>query len=170
MPPRLRCRWQPRGRPAATANSAACRPTSPAVAQRVSIRRLRPSLQQLLQGLREHGEGRACLPRRPRPDTRPRCAAPRSPCCARAAGQPARRRAAEERDELAPLHSITSSARASTGGTTRPSALAVLRLITSSNSSRLDDRQGGRVFHARLTPGVDTDLAIHLFTIVSVAG
>ena len=47
--------------------------------------------------------------------------------------RPRRRRAAEQRDELAPLHSITSSARASSvGGTSRPSALAVLRLITSS--------------------------------------
>src|SRR5262249_25180235 len=44
-----------------------------------------------------------------------------------------RRRAAEQRDERAALHSITSSARASSvGGTSRPSALAVLRLITSS--------------------------------------
>src|SRR5262245_21198303 len=43
-------------------------------------------------------------------------------------------RAAEQRDELAPFHSITSSARASRlGGTSKPSALAVLRLITSSN-------------------------------------
>ena len=42
-------------------------------------------------------------------------------------------RAAEQRDELAPPHSITSSARASSvGGTVRPSAFAVLRLITSS--------------------------------------
>jgi hypothetical protein len=42
-------------------------------------------------------------------------------------------RAAEKRDELAAPHSITSSARASSvGGTSRPSALAVLRLITSS--------------------------------------
>jgi hypothetical protein len=47
--------------------------------------------------------------------------------------RPRRRRAAEQRDELAPLHSITSSARASTvAGTSRPSALAVLRLIGSS--------------------------------------
>src|SRR5262249_10967025 len=48
---------------------------------------------------------------------------------------PRRRRAAEQRDELAaPYHSITSSARASSvSGTTRPSALAVLRLTTSSN-------------------------------------
>src|SRR5262250_4000286 len=42
-------------------------------------------------------------------------------------------RAADERDELAPLHSITSSARASSvGGTSMPSALAVFRLMTSS--------------------------------------
>src|SRR5262249_38895653 len=45
------------------------------------------------------------------------------PCC----------RAAEQGDELAPLHSITSSARASSGaGMSRPSALAALRLIASS--------------------------------------
>src|SRR4029077_16321352 len=45
------------------------------------------------------------------------------------------RRAADQRDEIAPPHhSITSSARASTeAGMSRPSALAVLRLITSSN-------------------------------------
>src|SRR5262249_16092429 len=43
-------------------------------------------------------------------------------------------RAAEQRNELAPLHSITSSARASSlSGTSRLSALAVLRLSTSSN-------------------------------------
>jgi hypothetical protein len=49
-----------------------------------------------------------------------------------------RRRAAEERDELAPPHhSMTSSARADRlGGTSMPSALAVLRLMTNSN---LDD-------------------------------
>src|SRR5262249_14371923 len=41
--------------------------------------------------------------------------------------------AAEQRDEFAPLHSITSSARASNvGGTVRPSAFAVLRLSTKS--------------------------------------
>src|SRR5262249_37767240 len=39
-------------------------------------------------------------------------------------------RAAKQRDELAPPHSITSSARASTdAGISRPSVLAVLRLI-----------------------------------------
>src|SRR5262245_63492735 len=46
------------------------------------------------------------------------------PCC----------RAAEQRDERAAPHSITSSAMASRpGGMVRPSALAVLRLITNSN-------------------------------------
>src|SRR5262249_34905799 len=47
--------------------------------------------------------------------------------------RPRCRRAAEQCDELAPLHSITSSARASSvGGTSRPSARAVLRLMTNS--------------------------------------
>src|SRR4029453_14852235 len=50
------------------------------------------------------------------------------PCCKR----PQRRRT-ERRHERAPSHSITSSARArSAWGISRPSALAVLRLITSS--------------------------------------
>src|SRR5262245_10393214 len=48
--------------------------------------------------------------------------------------RPRGRRAADERDELAPLHSITSSAWASNvGGTSRPSAFAVTRLMTRSN-------------------------------------
>src|SRR5438132_13586632 len=43
-------------------------------------------------------------------------------------------RAAEQRDELASLHSITSSASASSlSGIWRPSALAVFRLMASSN-------------------------------------
>ena len=43
------------------------------------------------------------------------------------------RRAAEKANEFTSFHSITSSARASSvGGTSRPSAFAVLRLITSS--------------------------------------
>jgi hypothetical protein len=42
--------------------------------------------------------------------------------------------AAEKREQLARFHSITSSARASSvGGMVRPIALAVVRLITSSN-------------------------------------
>src|SRR5262249_43463682 len=48
--------------------------------------------------------------------------------------RPRCRRAAEQRDELAAVHSITSSARASSvGGISNPMRLAVLRLITSSN-------------------------------------
>src|SRR5262249_5252757 len=48
--------------------------------------------------------------------------------------RPCRSRAAEQRDEFAALHSITSSARASRlSGTVRPSVLAVLRLRASSN-------------------------------------
>jgi hypothetical protein len=48
--------------------------------------------------------------------------------------RPRKRRAAEQRDERASSHSITSSARASSmGGTVRPSILAVLRLSTNSN-------------------------------------
>src|SRR5262245_33193914 len=44
-----------------------------------------------------------------------------------------RHRAADQRDEGPPPHSITSSARASmSGGTSRPSVFAVLRLITNS--------------------------------------
>jgi hypothetical protein len=50
----------------------------------------------------------------------------RSPCCARRE-RIRDRTAADERDELAPPHSITSSARASSVGG-RPSVLAVLRL------------------------------------------
>src|SRR5215471_394886 len=56
--------------------------------------------------------------------------------------RPSRRRAAEQRDELAARHSITSPAMASSpGGKLRPNALAVLRLITNSN---LTDRKTGR--------------------------
>jgi hypothetical protein len=53
----------------------------------------------------------------------------------RACSQRPRCRVPEQRDELpAPDHSITSSARASSiGGTSRPSAFAVLRLTTISN-------------------------------------
>src|ERR1700756_4000283 len=47
--------------------------------------------------------------------------------------RPCGRSATEQRDELAASHSITSSARArSVGGAVRPSALAVLRLMTNS--------------------------------------
>src|SRR5262249_29726305 len=59
---------------------------------------------------------RQCLPLRPYGERARRC------------------RAAEQRDELASSHSITSSAGASSvGGISRPSNFAVCRLITSSN-------------------------------------
>jgi integrase len=49
-------------------------------------------------------------------------------------GRPRYRRAAEQRDELAALHSISSSAvESSVCGTVRPSSFAVFKLITSSN-------------------------------------
>ena len=52
----------------------------------------------------------------------------------RARSERPRRRAAEERDELAASHSMITSAMASNvGGTISPSAFADLRLITSSN-------------------------------------
>src|SRR5262249_52542725 len=61
--------------------------------------------------------------------------APRAVSLLRPRRERPRCRAAEQRDEVAPIvHSITSSARASNvAGTSSPSALAVLRLITSSN-------------------------------------
>src|SRR6516165_8702151 len=62
------------------------------------------------------------------------CDAPHALALLRARRERPRRCAAEQRDERAPLHSITSSARASrVGGTSRPIALAVCRLMTNSN-------------------------------------
>src|SRR5262249_14396833 len=59
---------------------------------------------------------------------------PHSLALLRAHRERPRRRAAEERDERAPLHSITSSARASRlGGVFRPGGLAVTRLMIRSN-------------------------------------
>src|SRR5262249_32551742 len=58
----------------------------------------------------------------------------RHPRLLRARRNRPRGRAAEQRNEVPPPHSITSSARASSiGGTSRPSALADFRLIASSN-------------------------------------
>src|SRR5262249_8918591 len=63
------------------------------------------------------------------------CDAPHATWLLRARRErPGHRRSAEERDEVAPLHSITSSPRpSSVGETVRPSVLAVCRLMTSSN-------------------------------------
>jgi hypothetical protein len=62
-------------------------------------------------------------------------------CCACARSGHRRRRAAEQRDEIAAPHSITSVAStSSSGGMVKPSALAVLRLMT--NSSLVDCSTG----------------------------
>src|SRR6516225_3510079 len=62
-------------------------------------------------------------------------------CLLRARRQRPRGRTAEQRDEIAPLHSITSSAsNCREFGTSRPSALAVCRLMT--NSNLVDCRTG----------------------------
>src|SRR5262249_53728234 len=58
-----------------------------------------------------------------------------------------RRRAAEKRDELAPSHSMTSSAvESSVGGTVRPSALALFEIDHQFEFGRLLHRQIGRLF------------------------
>src|SRR6516165_7281755 len=60
--------------------------------------------------------------------------APHAVALLRARRERACRRATEERDELAAIHSMTSSAMArSCGGTSMPSSVAVPRLMTSSN-------------------------------------
>src|SRR5262249_2811229 len=66
-----------------------------------------------------------------------------------------RRRAAEKRDELASLHhSITSSAViCMISGTVRPSALAVLRLITSSNLVGCTTGRAAGFAPLRMCPG-----------------
>src|SRR5712692_9050893 len=88
------------------------------------LRRRRRHIAIVLPAAREHRGERDCGKTR----------TPHAVALLRARGQrPCGCRAAEQRDESAPLHSITSSARASSvGGTSRPSALAVLRLITNS--------------------------------------
>src|SRR5262249_33469045 len=84
----------------------------------------------LPQALAESGQGRFRRASRgagKEPDHRHRCL-----LCARR--ERPRSRAAEQRDELAAFHSMTSSARASSvAGISRPRALAVGRLMTSSN-------------------------------------
>ena len=75
--------------------------------------------------------------------------------------RPTCHRAPEQRDELAPPHSITSSACASSvAGTSRPSALAVCRLNTNSNlAARITGRLAG-VSTLENSAGIDAGLAI----------
>src|SRR5262245_66681328 len=75
----------------------------------------------------------------------------------------ANRRTAEQRDEFPPPHSITSSASESTsGGMESPSALAVLRLITSSNLVDVSTGRSAGFAPLRILRGVDAALAIRL--------
>ena len=67
-------------------------------------------------------------------------------------------------------HSITSSARPSSeSGTVRPSALAVLRLMTSSTLVDLLDRQVGRLLALENPAGVDADLTVSVRNAGSIA-
>ena len=102
------------------------------------------SLAQLGRGAaHEHGD----LPQSARPAAR----APRAAT---------RRRAAEQRDELAPSHSITSSARASSiGGTSMPSVLAVLQIDDQFELGRLLHRQIGGLRPLENAAAIDADLA-----------
>ena len=68
------------------------------------------------------------------------------------------------------LHSITSSARASrVGGTSRPSALAVLRLMTNSNLVDCMTGRSAGFSPLRMRTDVDADLAIHSVSAGAVA-
>src|SRR5215204_3248692 len=81
-----------------------------------------------------------------------------------------RRRARKPRDELASPHSITSSARASrVGGTSRPSALAVLRLRISSTFVDCTTGRSAGFSPLRIRPGVDADLTVGVRKAASVA-
>jgi hypothetical protein len=89
---------------------------------------------QLLQTLREGGQPGLCF----RIVRRKRCEdanARNPPTLLRMRhDRPRSSRAAEQRDEIAALHSITSSARASSvGGIVRPIVFAVCKLMTNSN-------------------------------------
>jgi hypothetical protein len=77
---------------------------------------------------------RTCHSRIIRDESREHADPPHSLRLLRARGERPRSRAAEQRDETAPPHSMTSSARPSSmGGTSMPIALAALRLMTISN-------------------------------------
>src|SRR6516165_4787433 len=69
-----------------------------------------------------------------------------------------------------PHHSITSSARASSvGGTSRPSALAVCRLMTNSNLVDCKNRQLGGLRALEDLTGVDADLTPRVQNIGPIA-
>ena len=76
------------------------------------------------------------------------------------------RRAADERDELAPFHSITSSARASSiGGTLRPSARS-WQIYCKYELGRLHHRQVSGLFAFDNSAGIDAGLSKRLRQLV----
>ena len=84
--------------------------------------------------------------------------------------RPRGRRAAEQRDERAPFHSITSSAVASSvGGTVRPSILAVLRVDDQLELGRLHDRQVRGLGALEDAAAIDADLTTRIRQARSVA-
>ena len=91
-------------------------------------------------------------------------------CCARAAYWPRRRRAADQRYELAPSHSITSSAsncdRVGHLEAKRPGRLQVDHKL---EFGGLCDRQVGGLHALEDLTGVDTDLTKHVWNIGPIA-
>ena len=78
--------------------------------------------------------------------------------------------AAKKRDELAPFHSITSSARASSVcGTLRPSILAVWALMTSSNLVGCTTGKSAGLAPSEDAAGIDADLTPRIRNVGSVA-
>ena len=90
--------------------------------------------------------------------------------CALCPQRPCRRRAAEQRDELASDHSITSSARArSDAGTSRPIAFAVFEIDRELELDDLHDRQVSRLGSFENSADIDADLAIGVGKARSIA-
>ena len=94
----------------------------------------------------------------------------RSGCCARRRKRPNCHRDAEQRDELAADHSITSSARASSvGGTVEAEHFAVWGLIDQLELGGLHDRQVSGLGTLEDATGIDAGLAIDIGNVVAVA-
>ena len=93
-----------------------------------------------------------------------------SPTAARAPRAATRRRAAEQRDELAPPHSITSSAiESSARRHSMPSALRRFQVDDELEFGRLQHRQVGRLGALEDVAGIDADLMKHIREVGAVA-